>query len=487
MEGVVLPVRVLPGLYLGTEVVAASLPAMRLLNITTVLNVGLPQCPCHFANDPFITYCALQLFDNAASNFSAEFLHSAFPFVSQCLSQGKNVLVHCKTGLSKGPAIVAGVLMLRYNLPLMEALEKVVESGQKVKISDHLLGELLLLSDSRHDVEMTHYELPMEDDKADEGKEEAEERKREEKALALLANGDLTGLAEMSAHYPMVVRRCVWQQPPKQFAVEKMGEFCSFHRRFESAVSRDVYACVQRASVDVGAILADALHAAVVKDDESALTDILYVLDLYRNYASFAASFEELSKARFLDYFYRDEEEKKMERLVTNAFASVSELKRLERSLVLMLDDLQSNVKPMGEGGRVLLAPKTVWSNAEDGSEVKCNIPEALASFPIPVSDAGKKVHVMRHLGSVHAKFGKVTIAMPTDVFCVLEVFNHLDEPTREELFEMCGADRLDVILSTLLRPLPRAKKALILRDESERYRINPDFDSRVRMLEIKL
>jgi hypothetical protein len=291
----------------------------------------------------------------------------------------------------------------------------------------------------------------------------------------------------MATQYPTVVRRCVLEQAPQAFAVEKIAEFCAFHRHFEAAVPRNVYACVQRASIDVGVTLADALHAAVVKDDESKLADILFVLDFYRNYASFATRYEELSKARFLNYFYRDEGEKKLERSVTNALASIPELKRLERSLVLMLDDLQSNVKQMGEGGRVLLAPRTVWSNSDDSVEVKCNIPEALASFPIPVSDAGKKVHVMRHLGSVHVKYGTVTIAMPTDVFCVLEVFNHLDEPTREELFEMCGADRLDLILATLIRPVARTKKALLLLGEGERYRINPDFESRVRMLEIKL
>jgi hypothetical protein len=484
MDGLVLPSRVFPGLYLGTEVTAASLPALRLLDITAVLNVGLPQCPNHFASDPHVTYCALDVFDNAASNFSSVFLNEAFPFVSAALERGQSVLVHCKSGLSKSPAVVAGLLMLRYNLPLLGALELVVESGQRVKISDHLLGELLLIADSKEGVEMAPHELPVED-KAEEGSDTLAGD-----VTKMLKEGDFASVAKAAESHPLLVRRCVLELPP--VAMVKLEPFCSYLRRFAASVPCHVYACLQKDPADVGATLADLLDGLVRADVESnkegvSLANVLFALEFVRNYESFASRFEELSRARFLDYFYRGDEEQQMDRNVMDEFARIAELRRLARKLGLMVRDLQSSVKEMGigGGGRVLLAPQTVWGSA--AHEGVCNIPEALAAFPLPTLPEGKTLHLQRHWGVVHAKFGSVTIAMPTDVFCVLEVFNHLDAPTRDEIYEMCRADRLDSILTALIAPVPRAKHALLRRLDDGRYEVNEAFDSRVRMLEIRL
>ena len=81
------PFQVLPGLFLGNEIHAASLQTLRVLNISCVLNVGAPQCFDHFRDHDDLTYVTLELFDNRESNFASVFLHQAFPLLSVCLSK----------------------------------------------------------------------------------------------------------------------------------------------------------------------------------------------------------------------------------------------------------------------------------------------------------------------------------------------------------------------------------------------------------------
>jgi hypothetical protein len=76
---------------------------------------------------------------------------------------------------------------------------------------------------------------------------------------------------------------------------------------------------------------------------------------------------------------------------------------------------------------------------------------------------------------------------MPTDVFCVLDVFNQFDEPvSKEQIHELCKADRLDDILTLLTRPIARTKHALILLGPDRKYAVNSKFESKAKKLEIK-
>ncbi len=104
----------------------------------------------------------------------------------------------------------------------------------------------------------------------------------------------------------------------------------------------------------------------------------------------------------------------------------------------------------------------------------------------MPVLGDAKSVVLQSHLGVVECKFGKISITMPTDVFCVLDVFNQFEEAvSREQIFELSKADRLDDILALLLRPIPRAKHALIVLGNDGKYAVNTKFESKVKRLEI--
>ena len=107
----------------------------------------------------------------------------------------------------------------------------------------------------------------------------------------------------------------------------------------------------------------------------------------------------------------------------------------------------------------------------------------------LPELGGAKKAVLQSHLGRVEVKFGSVTIAMPTDVFCVLDVFNQFESDefiSRTQIFELCNADRLDDILSLLLRPVARAKHALLVQRKDQLYAVNPKFESKAKRLEIK-
>lgn len=128
-------------LYLGTELDAANRRALSELNITRVLNVGVPQTINHFVADGALTYLSVEVFDNAASNFATVVLQRAIPFLDQGVRAGAATLVHCKTRRSKSPAVLVAWLMMRAQLSLVDAF-RVLGVGP---VSDALLGELVLL------------------------------------------------------------------------------------------------------------------------------------------------------------------------------------------------------------------------------------------------------------------------------------------------------------------------------------------------------
>lgn len=83
--------------YVGTELEAANRQLLATLGITRVLNCGTPQTRNYFPADPFLRYAAVEVWDNAQSNFAHVFLHEALPFLDESARTRQPTLVHCKT------------------------------------------------------------------------------------------------------------------------------------------------------------------------------------------------------------------------------------------------------------------------------------------------------------------------------------------------------------------------------------------------------
>lgn len=59
------------------------------------------------------------------------FYQPSFDFIDKHLREGTNVLVHCKGGMSRSPAIVCSYLMKKHNLPFDKCYQ-LVKSRRKV-------------------------------------------------------------------------------------------------------------------------------------------------------------------------------------------------------------------------------------------------------------------------------------------------------------------------------------------------------------------
>lgn len=135
--------------YLGTEKEASNRRLLCELGVKNVLNVGYPQTMNFFEEDVccLLRYGCVELFDNKECNLTSVVLRMAIPFLDGAVERKERTLVHCKTGRSKSPAVMVAWLMMRGRLSLLDAFRCI--GGAKV--SDVLLGELLLLEQALAD------------------------------------------------------------------------------------------------------------------------------------------------------------------------------------------------------------------------------------------------------------------------------------------------------------------------------------------------
>ena len=202
----------------------------------------------------------------------------------------------------------------------------------------------------------------------------------------------------------------------------------------------------------------------------------------------FTGRFLDLSKERILKYFHDgvpvSEEEMRMAKTLRSLDEASGE------QLLKMIDQVETSVRQQ-EHGSLLIVNEDFFAQLPH----KCNVPEELAQLAIlpKEADADKQFKLQPHLGRVELKYHvnddtSYTLSMPTDVFCVLNCFNGLDDGqslTRDQIFSICAADRLDDILATLISNVPRTSSALLIQKEDGSYVTNDSFTSRVKKLRL--
>ncbi|XP_018939109.2 dual specificity protein phosphatase 26-like isoform X2 [Cyprinus carpio] len=73
-----------------------------------------------------ITYMGIDAHDSPTYDMSANF-NKAAEFIHTALKRGGKILVHCHVGVSRSATIVLAYLMLKQNMTLVEAIQKVKE------------------------------------------------------------------------------------------------------------------------------------------------------------------------------------------------------------------------------------------------------------------------------------------------------------------------------------------------------------------------
>jgi protein-tyrosine phosphatase len=116
--------RIYDHLYLGSWRDIDEVECLRGAGITHVLNVAKEVDPTHHEGLEGFTAMHIPLVDDHRENI-VEHLEAACAFIESAKTEGGRVLVHCRRGISRSPAIVVGYLMRQDGFEFDAAVEYV--------------------------------------------------------------------------------------------------------------------------------------------------------------------------------------------------------------------------------------------------------------------------------------------------------------------------------------------------------------------------
>ncbi|GFS70213.1 dual specificity protein phosphatase 3 [Nephila pilipes] len=145
---------VYPGIFIGNEMSASNLEFLRRYNIGYVLNAahGLdsslnmiePLLEKDYALNG-IKFLGIPAIDIMSYPINQHFEQS-IEFIREGLQSGKNVLVHCKQGISRSAALVLAYLMVDRGMQLQEAT-RTVRRRREILPNDGFLMQLCNLNE----------------------------------------------------------------------------------------------------------------------------------------------------------------------------------------------------------------------------------------------------------------------------------------------------------------------------------------------------
>ncbi|XP_073675847.1 dual specificity protein phosphatase 26-like [Garra rufa] len=116
-----------PNLYIGNMDLAENCTKMRRHRFTHVVNCAhSSRRGAEIYDGMGITYMGINAQDTVIYDMSVKF-NKAADFIHTALEGGGKVLVHCQLGVSRSATIVLAYLMLKQNMTLVEAIQKVKE------------------------------------------------------------------------------------------------------------------------------------------------------------------------------------------------------------------------------------------------------------------------------------------------------------------------------------------------------------------------
>ena len=109
----VVPSKIFPNLYLGSEYTAVNKKVLDELNIKAIINIT-PDVPNYFEKEG-IYYHQIPVGDDLYTEIACYF-EDAVEFINSHIKNGKSVLVHCRMGISRSPSIVIAYIMKTKNI-----------------------------------------------------------------------------------------------------------------------------------------------------------------------------------------------------------------------------------------------------------------------------------------------------------------------------------------------------------------------------------
>jgi len=128
-------------LYLGTGRDANNHLELERKNITAILNTSFEWDLRHPIPEN-IMYKKLDLIDCDQEDIYSKFEES-YQFINEARKANKNVLVHCRAGKSRSPAIAISYLMKAKNMRLKDAYDFVLEKRYFVRPNNGFVDQLM--------------------------------------------------------------------------------------------------------------------------------------------------------------------------------------------------------------------------------------------------------------------------------------------------------------------------------------------------------
>lgn len=116
-------------LYIGSKGGARDLEILKNNKIDIILNVT-PNIPNYFENSKNIAikYYRIGIVDNDTSEIGMNgYLYQCLNIIDECITQGKNILVHCESGVSCSGIVIVAYLMKTNQISYDEALSQAKE------------------------------------------------------------------------------------------------------------------------------------------------------------------------------------------------------------------------------------------------------------------------------------------------------------------------------------------------------------------------
>jgi protein-tyrosine phosphatase len=132
------PSQILPFLYLGDYLDARNLDKLKKLGISRILNVS---DSARYVEDPEICLCHIPISDFGDTHLPAVF-ERCFEFISSAKTEGQTILVHCRHGQNRSPAVVIGYLVQLESLSLKDAYALVAEARPRIGVHEIYFEQL---------------------------------------------------------------------------------------------------------------------------------------------------------------------------------------------------------------------------------------------------------------------------------------------------------------------------------------------------------
>lgn len=133
--------QVIPGLFVGSQDVAADKQLLLSHGVTHVLNAATFIPNFH---EPDLVYKRLDLMDLPEATLEP-LLEPCCDFIDGALSDGGAVLVHCNAGVSRSVSLVIAYLMLRRGMRFGDALARVKSARPAARPNDGFRAQLMEL------------------------------------------------------------------------------------------------------------------------------------------------------------------------------------------------------------------------------------------------------------------------------------------------------------------------------------------------------